>query len=186
MDAQIYAYAVGIDGMPGSSVQCSVWLNGVPDYMKVWSFLGKDCFLLTYVSRTYIQKCYCYELSLKIKQFSHYKKITFLILKNSTVILPPNQVKNFIFFLFPYRCLSFLYSCNLAIMIILYSNLCPVMFYMCLFFFFLFRATPLAYGSSQTRGRTGATAAGHSHSHSNMESELHLQPTLQLMATPDP
>ena len=36
----------------------------------------------------------------------------------------------------------------------------------CLFFFFfsLFRATHLAYGNSQARGRIGAVAAGHNHS----------------------
>ena len=38
------------------------------------------------------------------------------------------------------------------------------------FLFFLFRATPAAYGSSQAR----------------VESEQHLQPMLQLSATPDP
>ena len=40
------------------------------------------------------------------------------------------------------------------------------------FFFLLFRATPLAYGSSQARSLTGATAAGLHHSHSNTRSEL--------------
>ena len=34
-------------------------------------------------------------------------------------------------------------------------------------FFYLFRATPAAYGSSQARGRIGAAAAGLHHSHSN-------------------
>ena len=38
--------------------------------------------------------------------------------------------------------------------------------------FLLFRATPVAYGSSQARGPTGAAAAGLHHSHSNMGSEL--------------
>ena len=37
---------------------------------------------------------------------------------------------------------------------------------------FLFRATPLAYGSSQARGRIGAAAANYSHN--NVVSELHL------------
>ena len=41
----------------------------------------------------------------------------------------------------------------------------------------LFRATPLAYGSSQTRGPFGATAAGLHHSHSNIRPKPHLQPT---------
>ena len=36
--------------------------------------------------------------------------------------------------------------------------------------FFLFRATPAAYGSSQARGQIGADASGLWHSHSNMGS----------------
>ena len=35
------------------------------------------------------------------------------------------------------------------------------------FCLFVFRATPVAYGGSQSRGRIGATAAGLHHSHSN-------------------
>ena len=57
---------------------------------------------------------------------------------------------------------------------------------LCLFFFWLFRASPEAYGDSQARGRRGAVAAGLHHSHSNAGSELHLRPTPQLMAMPDP
>ena len=53
-------------------------------------------------------------------------------------------------------------------------------------FILLFRATPMAYGSSQARGQIGATAASLRHSHSNARSQLHLQPTAQLTATPDP
>ena len=53
-------------------------------------------------------------------------------------------------------------------------------------FFFLFRAAPVAHGGSQARGQTRATAAGLHHNHSNVGSKLHLQPTPQLMATPDP
>ena len=53
-------------------------------------------------------------------------------------------------------------------------------------FDFIFRVTPVAYGSSQARGRMGATAAGLHHSHSNARSEPPLRPTPQLMATPDP
>ena len=51
-----------------------------------------------------------------------------------------------------------------------------------LFCFLLFRAAPAAYGSSQSRGFIGATAASLYHSHSNMGSEPHPQPTPQLMA----
>ena len=39
----------------------------------------------------------------------------------------------------------------------------------------LFRAAPVAYGSSQARSWIGAAAAGLHHSHSNMGSEPHLQ-----------
>ena len=48
----------------------------------------------------------------------------------------------------------------------------------------LFRAT--AYGGSQARVGFGATAAGLHHSHNNARSELCLQHTPQLTATPDP
>ena len=43
--------------------------------------------------------------------------------------------------------------------------------------FFLFGATPVAYGSSQARGRLGAAAAGLHHSHSNTKSESRLRHT---------
>ena len=51
---------------------------------------------------------------------------------------------------------------------------------------FLFRATPVACGSSQARGRIRAAADSLGHSQGNVGSEPHLQPTPQLMATPDP
>ena len=54
------------------------------------------------------------------------------------------------------------------------------------FFFFFFRAGTLAYGSSQARGRMGATAAILHHSHSNTGSEPRLQPAPQFMAATDP
>ena len=56
------------------------------------------------------------------------------------------------------------------------------------FFFGLFaisRAVPTAYGGSQARGPIGAVASGLGQSHSNAGSELRLQPTPQLRATPD-
>ena len=53
-------------------------------------------------------------------------------------------------------------------------------------FFFFFRASLVEYEGSQARGLTGATAAGLCHSHSNARYELHLRPTPQLTATPDP
>ena len=55
------------------------------------------------------------------------------------------------------------------------------------FFFLLFLwAAPEAYGGSQARGQIGALAAGLRQSHSNAGSAPRLQPTPQLMATPDP
>ena len=53
-------------------------------------------------------------------------------------------------------------------------------------FFWLFRATPEAYGGSQARGLIGAVVAGLCKSHSNTTSKPRLQPTPQLRATPDP
>ena len=53
-------------------------------------------------------------------------------------------------------------------------------------YFCLFRAAPTAYGGSQARGLIGAVVAGLYHSCSNMGSELHLLPTPQLTAMPDP
>ena len=50
----------------------------------------------------------------------------------------------------------------------------------------LFRAEPVAYGGSQARGLIGAIAASLHYSYSNARSKLHLQPTPQLMAMPDP
>jgi len=59
-----------------------------------------------------------------------------------------------------------------------------------LFFFFFFsaffRATLVAYGGFQARGQIGPTAASLHHSCSHVGSKLHLRPTPQLMATPDP
>ena len=58
-------------------------------------------------------------------------------------------------------------------------------FLLCLFIL-LFRAAPLACGSSQARGPIGAVAAGLHHSHSDTRPEPHLRPTPQLMAMPGP
>ena len=49
-----------------------------------------------------------------------------------------------------------------------------------------FQASPAAHGGSQARGRIRAVAAGLRHSHSHSQSELCLQPTPQLTATPGP
>ena len=62
-------------------------------------------------------------------------------------------------------------------------------FFGLVFFFFLvllFRATPMACGSSQARGPIRAVAAGLLHSHRYTGLEVCLWPTLELTATPDP
>ena len=51
---------------------------------------------------------------------------------------------------------------------------------------FCFRAAPAAYEGSQAREPIGAAAASLHHSHSNARSQLHMRPTPQLKATPDP
>ena len=58
------------------------------------------------------------------------------------------------------------------------------------FFFFglfvLLRATRMAYGCSQARVLIGAVATSLHQSHSNVGFQVHLRPTPQLTATPDP
>ena len=54
------------------------------------------------------------------------------------------------------------------------------------YFMFFFRATPAAYGSSQTRGPIGAAAAALRQSHSNTRSKPRLRPMPQLTAMLDP
>ena len=57
----------------------------------------------------------------------------------------------------------------------------------CLFVLFcLFRAAPETCEGSQARGQIGAVATSLHHSNSNTRSELHLQPTPQVMAIPNP
>ena len=58
-------------------------------------------------------------------------------------------------------------------------------FFFLVFFFWLFRGSPGAYGSSQPGAPIRDTAAGLHHSHSKPGSELFLPPTPQLTATPD-
>ena len=57
--------------------------------------------------------------------------------------------------------------------------------FVCLFIF-LSEAAHMAYGCSQAKGPIGAIAASLHHSHSNARSKLHLPPTPQLKARPDP
>ena len=61
-----------------------------------------------------------------------------------------------------------------------------LLFFFFFFLFCLFRTAPVAYGGSQARGQIRAIATGLHRSYSNAGSELHLRPTPQLMATPDP
>ena len=58
------------------------------------------------------------------------------------------------------------------------------LFFLCVFY--LFSATPSAYGGSQARGQIGATASGLHHSYRNVGSKPHLRPTPHLTAMPDP
>ena len=55
-----------------------------------------------------------------------------------------------------------------------------------IYFFFLFRAVPVTYGSSQATGKIGAAAVSLHHSHSNDRFKLHLQPMLQPVTMMDP
>ena len=68
------------------------------------------------------------------------------------------------------------------------SVTCPPLFFYFIFFVFLpfSRAAPMASGGSQARGQIRAVATGLHQRHSNSGSELCLQPTPQLTATPDP
>ena len=59
-------------------------------------------------------------------------------------------------------------------------------FYLFIFIFIFWGAAPMAYGTSQAKGWTGAVALGLHHSHSNARSEPCLRPTPQLTAMPDP
>jgi len=52
--------------------------------------------------------------------------------------------------------------------------------------FYLFRATLMAHGNSQTRALIGAVAASLYHSLRNLGSEPRLRPTPQLIAMLDP
>ena len=58
-----------------------------------------------------------------------------------------------------------------------------ILFY---FFFGLFRAAPMACGSSKGSGGIRAVVASLRHSHSNAGPEPHLQPTAQLTVALDP
>ena len=60
--------------------------------------------------------------------------------------------------------------------------------FFCLFvcFFCLFRAAPLAFGSSQARGRIGAVAAGQCHIHSHTRSEPCLWPNTTIHGNAGP
>ena len=77
---------------------------------------------------------------------------------------------SFIFFL--YLCWHFCWTKCLKHILKLFGYSTQEVF--CLFFvFLLFKATVVAYGSSQARGRIEATAASLHHSHSNTRSSTH-------------
>ena len=59
-------------------------------------------------------------------------------------------------------------------------------FFVFVFCFFLFRAAPAAYGSSQAKGQIPAIAAALCHCHSHTRSGLRLRAIPQLTATQDP
>ena len=59
-----------------------------------------------------------------------------------------------------------------------------IIIFFCLFA--IFWATPMAYEDSQARDQIGDVATGPCQSHGNVGSKPRLQPTPQLMATPDP
>ena len=67
-----------------------------------------------------------------------------------------------------------------------------ILFYFIILFYIIFvflpflGPLPIAYGGSQAGGRIGAVDASLCQSHSHMGSELHLGPTPQLTAMPDP
>ena len=65
---------------------------------------------------------------------------------------------------------------------------CMTIFSFFFFFFFFFAIWRffLTYGGSQARGRIGAVAVRLHQSHSNVGFQPRLQPTPQLMSTPDP
>ena len=76
-----------------------------------------------------------------------------------------------------------------------HHNLCLYfhrVFFLCVFlskfplFIYFLMAVPVAYVSSWARGQIAAAATDLHHSHSNTRSKLHLQSTLQLVATLDP
>ena len=66
----------------------------------------------------------------------------------------------------------------------------PYMFlknsYLFIYVIYLFRATPVAYGSFQARDRIRAAADGLHHGHSNARSEPRLRPMPQLAVALDP
>ena len=66
---------------------------------------------------------------------------------------------------------------------LIYIFLVSILLFLCVC---LFKAAPMAYGGSQARSQIGGVAADLHHSRSNAGFKLHLQPTLQRMATRDP
>ena len=87
----------------------------------------------------------------------------------------------------PFQLSSKTYFSETCFYFLIFASLYFLIFYNCccnLFYFFLFTATPVAYGSSWASSQIGAAAAGLHPSLSNTGSELHLRPVLQLVAMP--
>ena len=80
--------------------------------------------------------------------------------------------------------LSYIIRCQYAQQALFYPRVREITFFFCLFA--ISRAAPTAHGGFQARGQIGAVDASLRQSHSNVGSEPRLQPTPQLMATPDP
>ena len=83
-------------------------------------------------------------------------------------LLPPLGILKIIIFL------AFITDLPCALYATSYSKEKFLLLYNLLFFIFIFRATPLANGTSQARGLIGATAANLCHSHSNRGSAASL------------
>ena len=80
----------------------------------------------------------------------------------------------------------FLCVTDISLILFILCKLVYLFIYLFVCLFYLFRATPMAYGSSQARGWIRMAVTGLHHSHSKARSELCLKPTPQLTGTPDP
>ena len=105
---------------------------------------------------------------------SIWPKLLLLKMENSNLAPGPISPGSFLLWLFPESLCSALGTYFWS------RGSCVILF------FLLFRAAFVAYASSQARGWIGTTAASLRHSYCIMGSKPRLQPSPQLMATPDP